>query len=134
MITFKYRKEKNKFGKTIFRPVADIVLNSNDNSIEVGMYIDSGADVSLIPLSIGLALGFSQEASEIREMKGISSEPIPYVLKEVNFIFNNYKFKGKVAWALIEEIPILLGRMDIFTRFKIIFDESEKVINFVPKF
>ena len=132
MITFNYRKEKNSLGGIIFRPVADVVLQSNIGAVEVGMYIDSGADVSLIPLSIGLALGFSQKAHEIKEMKGISSEPIPYVLKKVNFIFDNFKIEAEIAWALIEEIPILLGRKDIFTRFKIIFDESKKKILFKP--
>ena len=35
-----------------------------------------------------------------------------------------------IAWALVEEVPILMGRMDIFDKFRIIFDEREEWIDF----
>jgi hypothetical protein len=133
MITFKYKKEKSRHGELIYRPVADMVLQSENYSVEVSMYIDSGADVSLIPLSIGLALGFTESEKEIKQIKGIGGEAIPYILKEANFVFSNFKFKARIGWALIEEIPILLGRLDVFSRFKVIFDESEKLVFFIPK-
>jgi hypothetical protein len=51
------------------------------------MYIDSGADISMIPLRFGKALGFEQEKDEIiREIKGISGAGIPYLIKEVIFV------------------------------------------------
>ena len=68
MIVFKYKKERGRGGRQVFRPVAEVIIESSSAKVEVGMYIDSGADLSLVPLSVGLALGFKNEASEIQEI------------------------------------------------------------------
>lgn len=133
MITFKYKKEKSRQGIIVFRPVAEVVIENVANSVEVGMYIDSGADISLIPLSVGLALGFKETAKEIKVIKGIAGEAVPYIVKSARFSLAGYKFNARIGWALIEEVPLLLGRLDVFTRFRIIFDEFEKTVAFVPK-
>ena len=94
------------------------------------MYIDSGADVSMIPLRLGKALGFKQLPSEIiYEARGIAGG-VPYILKEAVLILNKHRFKARIAWALVEEIPLLLGRIDIFDKFRIIFDERRGVVDF----
>lgn len=42
----------------------------------------------------------------------------------------NYIFKTKIAWTLIEEIPPLLGRIGIFDHFHVNFKQDEKIIEF----
>lgn len=129
MVRYKFQKEKSVLG-LINRPVADVKLEINGNIIEMPMYIDSGADVSMIPLRLGKALGFKQSSSDIiYEARGIAGG-IPYILKEVIIILNSYRFKTRIAWALVDEVPLLLGRMDIFNKFKIIFDERSGIIDF----
>lgn len=129
MVRYHFRKEKSNLG-VVLRPVADVKLEINGNIIEVPMYIDSGADISMIPLKLGKAIGFKQTPSDIiYEARGISGG-VPYILKEVFFILDEHKFKAKIAWALIEEVPILLGRLDIFNRFQIIFNEKQGYIDF----
>ncbi|MCD6093899.1 MAG: retropepsin-like domain-containing protein [Candidatus Omnitrophica bacterium] len=129
MVRYRFQKENSSLG-IISRPVADIKLEVNGNIVEVPMYIDSGADVSMIPLRLGKALGFKQIPSDvIYEARGISGG-VPYILKEAIFILNNHRYKAKIAWALIEEIPLLLGRLDIFSRFRIIFNEKQGYIDF----
>jgi hypothetical protein len=57
MITFKYRNETSPRGR-ILRPVADVEIQSVGGAwIECHPYIDSGADVTLIPFSMGKLLG-----------------------------------------------------------------------------
>lgn len=130
MIRFKYKKAKSDLGE-ILRPIAEVILETDKLKIEVPMYIDSGADVTMIPLRLGRALGFTQMVTDvIREIRGIGGSGIPYILKEVFYVFNNKKVRGKIAWALIEETPLLLGRMDIFNKFRIIFDERSGWIDF----
>jgi len=130
MTRFKYKKAKSDLGE-ILRPVAEVILETDKLKIEVPMYIDSGADITMIPLHLGKALGFKQaETDVIREIRGIGGSGIPYILKEVSYIFHNKKIRGKIAWALIEETPLLLGRMDIFNKFRIIFDEKNGWIDF----
>ncbi len=40
------------------------------------------------------------------------------------------ELESRVAWALIEEAPPLLGRLDIFDRFNIAFKKNEGKIVF----
>ena len=100
-------------------------------SVGMPMYIDSGADISMIPLHFGRALGFRKEEKDaIQEIKGISGAEIPYILKEVTLVLNGERLKTRIAWALVEEVPMLMGRMDIFDKFRIIFDERKGWIDF----
>jgi hypothetical protein len=46
---------------------------------------------------------------------------------------NNLEFPIGVAWALEEDVPPLLGRSDLFDRFKVVFDQTERVIIFENK-
>ena len=53
MIVFSYKEEQLVQG-TILRPVAEVFLKTNSNKwIEFHPYIDSGADITMIPLSVG---------------------------------------------------------------------------------
>ncbi len=132
MIKFRYRKESSVISGTVLRPVADVVLEVNNRRVEAVMYIDSGADITMIPLEVGKALGFKQSPSdEILEIRGVSGGGVPYILKKAKIILDDKELKIRLAWALIEEVPLLLGRMDIFPKFKILFDEKEKSITFI---
>lgn len=85
----------------------------------------------MISLELGKALGLKQlPTDEIREIKGVSGSGVPYILKKANIVLNGKKLKVHLAWALIEEVPLLLGRMDIFPKFKITFDEKQESIIF----
>lgn len=111
--------------------MADVVLETNGQKVEVFMCIDSGADITMIPLRLGRALGFKQDPSDkILEIKGVSGGGVPYVLRNVNLFLNGKQLNIRLAWALIEEVPLLLGRMDIFQKFKITFDEKQEVVTF----
>ena len=55
---------------------------------------------------------------------------MPYILKEVTLILNKHKLKARIAWALVEEMPLLLGRMDVFNEFRMVFNEEEGFIDF----
>jgi hypothetical protein len=132
MIKFRYRKEFSIISGTVLRPVADVTLEANNRTVEVVMYIDSGADITMISLEVGKALDLKQNPDdEILEIKGVSGSGVPYILKKANIILNGKKLKIRLAWALIEEVPLLLGRMDIFPKFKITFDEKQDSIFFI---
>lgn len=130
MIIFKYRKQKSSAFGEILRPIADIMLEFSGNKIEIPMYIDSGADITLIPFKLGKALGFQERADKIRQMRGISGAGVPYLIKEVRMYLNDKVIEARIAWSMIEDVPPLLGRMDVFPKFKILFDEANGEIRF----
>lgn len=131
MITFRYREETagNK-GKTIKRPVADISLQSFSGKwIEFHPYIDSGADVTLIPLSLGKLLGLTVDERDIQEIGGIRGS-VPIIYHEIKMMIGEKKLKALIGWALIEEVPPLLGRVDVFDTFEVTFRQREGIILF----
>ena len=133
MTTFRYRREPSVAFGSVARPVASVVLSTPAATLEVAMYIDSGADMTLIPLHLGRSLGLRQRPSEpILELSGISGAGVPYVLRTARISIGSEAFKIRLAWALIEEVPLLLGRVDVFPRFQILFDERSHRVIFTP--
>ena len=131
MVKFRYRKEASIITGEVLRPIADVILESGRSKMETAMYIDSGADITMIPLGVGKALGLKQKPNdEILEIKGVSGSGVPYILKKTILRLNGRKLNIRLAWALIEEVPLLLGRLDIFRKFEITFDEKQELITF----
>ncbi len=113
-ITFPYREEQSKFFGLIYRPVARVKLNSAGEWIPEWMYVDSGADITLIPRSVGELHGFEVNKSKIVDITGVGGGTVPVIVKKVIISVGEEIFDARVAWALIEDVPPLLGRMDVF--------------------
>ena len=130
VITFRYQRERSSLG-VVWRPIADVRLRNGRHRIEAGLYIDSGADLTMLPLQAEQALGFQQKRGEgIREIHGVSGSGVPYLIRRVQLEMDDITVQMRVAWALIEEVPFLLGRLDIFRRFEIVFREANRTITF----
>ncbi len=69
----------------------------------------------------------------IIELGGLGDNKVPVLIKKIEIKIGRYLIPIHVAWALIEEIPPLLGRKDIFAGFLISFDEENKIIQFKAK-
>jgi hypothetical protein len=131
MIVFKYRKELGRKGEPISRPVADVEFRTVARDwIRCHPYIDSGADVTLVPLSLGRLLGLEIEKDKIEELYGLGRQGIPVIFKRVAVRIGGYVFETQIAWALTEEVIPLLGRTGIFDRFHVCFRQDKKTIEF----
>ena len=131
MIVFRYKKESLEGEeKFILRPVADVYIEDKTGQwIQFHPYIDSGADVTMVPLSLGRLLGLRADEEKVEEIGGIrGSVPVIYVRKRMKIC--SEMMLGKIAWALIEEVPPLLGRTDVFDRFEVIFKQRQKLVEF----
>ncbi len=131
MAEFEYREEESGVLGKILRPVADVYLKDKlGNEIVSFMYIDSGADIILIPKQVGDALGFEVKDDEIKEIGGIGNTKIPVIIKTAPVRIGDKTFNARIAWALIEEVPPLLGRVDVFDIFDVQFKQRERKIIF----
>ena len=121
------------FGK-IYRPVAEVLIKSKHGKwYQSFMYIDSGADISLIPRQMGESLGLDLDKNKIQEVKGIGERAVPVIISDVILKIGKMEFDSKVAVSLIEEVPLILGRTDVFDKFLINFDQKNKIVTFVSK-
>lgn len=131
-VEFSYRQETAR-GEPVMRPVARILLEYHGRAVLLLPYIDSGADVTLIPKSVGEALGFSLEPGDVQELFGVGEGRVAVAFKTARMGIGEYSFDCRIAWALIEEVPPLLGRKDVFDRFEVLFREWEGKILLTPK-
>ncbi|HLC80566.1 MAG TPA: hypothetical protein VJG31_02230 [Candidatus Nanoarchaeia archaeon] len=128
-VEFSFREEHSSIFGPINRPVVEVVYFNRDKEVEGIPYLDSGADVSLIPKSLGEFLGLSMEKGDsISEMKGVGEIGIPVIIKKINLRIGTKVLDTRIAWALIEEVPLLIGRIDIFNIFDITFKRNEKTL------
>jgi hypothetical protein len=127
-VEFPYRKETSSTFGVIFRPVAKVTL---EDEFDQWLYVDSGADITLIPFSVGDLIGFRRlKQDKLQRIMGVGKSSVPILVKRTSMRIGSARFRARVAWSQIEEVPPLLGRTDVFRKFSIIFKEKEEVTIF----
>ena len=122
---FQYAAEPTRTG-IIYRPKAKILLQSAESDwYSFGVYVDSGADLSLFTKTDAKLLGLNLYHAEYRPIIGIGKILIPAYTHKVKMKIEETTLNVNVAFADSDEVPRLLGRTDIFIRFKITFDEQK---------
>jgi len=133
-VIFPFVEERARIVEKIKRPYVQVTLINNKNKVTQWMYMDSGADITLIPFSVGKFLGFElKKDEEIRRIGGIGGGKVPVVLRKVRMRIGTKELKTRIAWCLDEDVPLILGRLYVFDNFKITLDQKESVIIFEEK-
>ena len=129
MITFRYRKEHSNLFGTVYRPVAEVYFKDVEGKDLISfMYVDSGADITLLPRELGENLGLMIEEEEIQEISGVGGGSIPVIIKTIAMRIGDHAMNAMVAWSLEEDVPALLGRIDVFNDTRVSFIHNEMVV------
>ena len=133
MIEFPFKKRHSKQLGVIYKPLIPVTIVEPQYSVNLFMLLDSGADLSLIPYSVGEAIGLELDMHNRSEVQGIGEGSIPYILSQVVLHIGEREMPIRVGWALLEEVPLILGRLDVFRYFAIEFREFEDKIVLKPQ-
>jgi hypothetical protein len=128
MIEFEYKKVLSKKFGEVLKPIIPVALIGAKQIVRTSMLLDSGADLSMIPYSVGEALGLELDMGNRSEAQGIGEGSVPYILNRTRIKFGGVETSIRIGWALIEEIPLILGRLDLFQQFSLEFREFENKI------
>jgi len=132
IVEFPYRPERAPGDQVIYRPVAKVIFyGPSGRAVTQLLYIDSGADHTVLPYRLGRYLGLDQLGGEVREIHGISGA-VGVIYAAIDIELAGKRFTAQIAWAQLEEVPPLLGRTDIFDQFEITFRQADKVVVFQP--
>jgi hypothetical protein len=95
------------------------------------MLVDSGADVSLIPQVVGVALGMRVRVAERPTyLRGAGGGRIPVLYRQVRVHIGDHWFRAPVAWVQDESPLLILGRRGVFHQFAVEFRQFEWVTAF----
>ncbi len=116
----------------ILRPVASVQVRSPGRSwFPALMYIDSGADLPLLPRDYGKLLGMNLVKNP-GAIAGVSGAPLRVSLQPAELKVGPFTAKATVAVAMRNDVPYLLGRDGVFRLFRITFEEYRSVVRFDP--
>jgi hypothetical protein len=83
-VEFAFRREGSDLFGSIWRPVARVTVIHRRRRVPQLFYVDSGADVTLLPKSVGNLLGLTLVSpQEIQEIKGIGERGVPIVIRRL---------------------------------------------------
>ncbi len=130
LVSFPYRRERSKLLGEILRPVASVSVRSLRGSwFPAVMYVDSGADLTLVPRDFGLLLGMDL-SKHVGTITGVTGNLLRVSLQQTKFKIGGTVAKAKFAVASRNDVPYLLGRQGLFRHFKIIFQEYKALVRF----
>jgi len=83
----------------------------------------------MLPYQVGLSLGFRKGTTRLSMLSGIAGGT-PYLLKKATLEIGPIRLRSRVAWAQTDDVPILLGRCDVFDRLTVSFSGTERRVIF----
>ena len=117
-----------------FLPIVSIWLKGGEEWVEFKAFVDSGAGYSIFKAEMAEILGLRLEDGKESYVTVGDGSLIKVYLRDVRVRIADKEFEAAVGFSRHLGIGFnVIGRLDIFERFKICFDESEKMIEFFPK-
>ena len=126
---FPLREKQTEFGPL---PDPKIVLpvKTSGGYKDFRFLLDTGADFTMLPFTMADELGVDIENAPEVTVTGIKREEVRARLAEVTVRIGEVEVELSCLYCMKEDMPYLLGRMGLFQRFNIAFDNRRKRIVF----
>jgi predicted aspartyl protease len=132
-MNFKYKSLPRKDGPARKTPTIPVTFIGPGESIDIVAILDSGADISVLPLEVGeqLGLDLTKKRGPCGGIGGEVDTAEDYVRVRIAQGHENYTFDipVKVVLDLKSSVPVLIGREGFFEEFEITFDERRERIS-----
>jgi hypothetical protein len=108
-----------------------LVALSYQNTRQLRILVDSGADFCLMPKQLGIDLGYGVGTEEVMsKAEGVGGE-VDYVLRRVDVSIDSHTLTVPIAWLQTDDaVECLLGREVVFDNFDIEFKQRDRQIIF----
>jgi len=128
-IEFKYQKESSNIFASIRRPRVTLQIFSRvfkEWIMVEDVLADTGADISIIPKTLGIILVGDITKRRRYKIHGMVSSTFMY-LHRLKIRLNGKELLATVAIANSDNVPPTLGRKHGLDKFKVIFDRGQKL-------
>ena len=118
-----------EISRAVFAPIISLEIWTGGRWITCEAYVDSGATYSIFNADIATLVGLKYQKGQKIFVKVGDGGLIPVYLHQLPVRFAGVKFNATLGFS--ESLGVgfnLLGRADFFHRFKICFNDKERVI------
>ena len=132
MSVFAWRRRMTRHFGEQWVPFAELSLKGADGRWRTfAVQVDSGAVVSVLTRSAAELLGVRLEDGERVELASIGRQPHPYFVHQLTARIGDMgDFVMRIALSDREDMPNLVGRLDVLDRFEIVFDPVRRQTRF----
>ncbi len=118
----------------VWFPIAELELETSNGQFRpLALQIDSGAVVSLLRRSSADLLGVRLESGKRIELASVGDGKTGAYVHHVRTRFNeDFTRDVRFAIAETEDVPNLLGRLDVFDVLRIVFDPLNRETQVTP--
>jgi hypothetical protein len=119
---FNWREEASQIFGKIKRPIAEVFFKDvNGHWRAITLYVDSGADISILRRSYGELLGLEVSKGRPTKFKGFGKGEIKAYLHDLELKIGEEVIKIKVGICDNDEVPNVLGRTGVFDKYIVTF-------------
>lgn len=115
----------------VFPAVEVGFLSKESEWLSLFLLVDSGATISALPKSDASALGVDVESGKAAHVSGISGEAIMGWTHEISIKLGENILRVPFVFLDFESAPRVLGRVGVFDKFTIIFEELDRRTGFL---
>lgn len=128
-LTFPYQYKRIDFGR-IFNPLILLPVKASWGWQNVWFLVDSGADTVVIPIDLAKKLGLSMDSSIKTKLYGIGKQAMYASPGEIILNIGNKETVARSYFVHSKDSLLLLGRLDIFDKFSILFEKAKQSVIF----
>ena len=128
-LTFPYQYKRIDFGR-IFNPLILLPVKASWGWQNVWFLVNSGADTVVIPIDLAKKLGLSMDSSIKTKLYGIGKQALYASPGEIILNIGSKEVVARSYFVHSKNSLLLLGRLDIFEKFSIIFEKTKQAVIF----
>ena len=118
-------KANTPFGE-IFYPGLNVgVLLPNKGYQAFEFIVDSGADCTVVPRDMATLVGIKLPRQADEYLTGVSGKSMACYKGKLSLKIQNQKFDVQCLFTRSNKTPLLLGRVDFFSIFQVLFDGND---------
>jgi hypothetical protein len=115
----------------VSRPTIKVKIQYQDRAVDLYSLVDSGADYSIFPSSIGKSLGIDIFSGEEESTSGIGGT-IKVYFHRITLIVEEHALEVRAGFS--DRVPWpCLGQLDFFEHFEVRFNYRERRIVLIPQ-
>lgn len=120
---YPYRFIRTEAGRVPY-PVISVFLLSGKKEILRDFIVDTGADTTTLPKYLAKELGINLRNLSRAKSQGISKKPTKTWETKIKLKIGDEIIRTRCSFVSSNKIPPLLGKLDIFSRFNLYFDNN----------